>query len=61
MVSGTVSGNVVTLKLAAPSTAQRLTYLDSKSWKPENVLRGQNRIAALTFCDVPILPNKPLR
>ena len=61
VTSGTVSGKVVKLRLAAASTAQRLTYLDSKSWKPGNVLRGQNGIAALTFCEVPILPNKPSR
>ena len=61
VASGTVSGKVVTLKLAAASTAQRLTYLDSKSWKPDNVLRGENGIAALTFCEVPILPNQPSR
>jgi hypothetical protein len=52
---------VVKLKLAAASTAQRLTYLDSKSWKPDNLLRGENGIAALTFCEVPIRPNPPQR
>jgi sucrose-6-phosphate hydrolase SacC (GH32 family) len=31
-----------------------VTYLDSDSWSPENVLFGENGIAALTFCDVPI-------
>ncbi|MCY2994037.1 MAG: DUF2341 domain-containing protein [Planctomycetota bacterium] len=59
VASGTVSGKVVTLKLAAASTAQRLTYLDSKSWKPDNLLRGENGLAALTFCEVPILPKQP--
>ena len=52
VVSGFVSGNVLTLKLAAPSTAHRITYLDSKSWSPDNLLYGANGIAALTFCDV---------
>ena len=59
VASGRVSGNVVTLQLTAASTAQTLTYLDSKSWSQSNLLRGENGIAALTFCEVPILPAKP--
>ena len=55
-----VSGNVVLLKLTAPSTAQKLTYLDSKSWSQARLLRGENGIAALTFCEVPILPKPAL-
>ncbi len=58
---GTVSGNLVTLKLTAASPAQKLTYLDSKSWSQSRLLRGENGIAALTFCDVPILSPKPAR
>jgi hypothetical protein len=54
VVSGSVNGNVLRLKLAAPVTAQRITYLDSKSWSPTNLLYGVNGIAALTFCNVPI-------
>ncbi len=54
VAGGSVSGNVLTLKLATPSTAQRITYLDSKSWSPDNLLYGANGIAALTFCKVPI-------
>jgi len=61
VASGTVSGKVVTLKLTAPSTAQKLTYLDSKSWSQSNLLRGENGIAALTFCEVPILSQRPAR
>ncbi len=53
---GSVSGNVLTLQLTGPSTAQRITYLDSKSWNPTNLLYGANGIAALTFCSVPISP-----
>lgn len=60
VASGTVAGNVVTLKLTAASTAQKLTYLDSKSWSQQKLLRGENGIAALTFCEVPIL-SKPSR
>jgi hypothetical protein len=47
-------GKVLMLRLTAPSTAQRITYLDSKAWNPTNLLYGANGIAALTFCDVPI-------
>ena len=56
VLSGKVSGSNVTLKLSAASTAQKLTYLDSKSWSQATLLRGENGIAALTFYDVPILP-----
>ena len=58
VASGTVSGNTVTIQLAAASTATGITYLDSKSWDPKNVLRGENGIAALTFYDVPIADRK---
>ena len=61
VAAGTVSGKVITLKLTAASMAQRLTYLDSQSWSQDNLLRGENGIAALTFCEVPILPSKPSR
>ena len=52
VVSGAVSGKTLTLKLAAPSTAKTITYLVDKSWDIKNILYGQNKIAALTFCDV---------
>jgi hypothetical protein len=58
VAGGSVSGNVLTLKLNVPSTAHRITYLDSKSWSQDHLLRGANGIAALTFCEVPILPQK---
>lgn len=45
---------MLTLKLTAPSTAQRSTCLDSKSWNRSNLLHGVNSIAALTLCEVPI-------
>ncbi len=54
VASGIVTGTRVTLKLTASSTAKTLTYLDSASWNPNHLLRGENGIAALTFCDVPI-------
>jgi hypothetical protein len=59
LASGAASGNVITLKLKGPSSAQKLTYLDSASWSVDNLLYGENGIAALTFCAVPILPSKP--
>ncbi len=58
VASGSVSGAVVTLKLKAPSQAKTLTYLDSATWSQDRLLRGENGIAALTFCDVPIQPKK---
>jgi len=59
VASGAVSGKVITLKLAAAATARTLTYLDSRAWNANNLLYGENGIAALTFCDVPILPQSP--
>ena len=59
IASATASGNVVILKLTAPSTAKTLTYLDSAQWSQDKLLRGENGIAALTFCEVPILAPKP--
>jgi hypothetical protein len=56
VAAGAASGKVVTLKLTAASTARSITYLDSKSWSPDNLLYGENGIAALTFCDVGISP-----
>jgi hypothetical protein len=59
IAAGAVSGNVITLKLKGASAAQKLTYLDSASWSVDNLLYGENGIAALTFCGVPISPRKP--
>jgi hypothetical protein len=59
VASGAVSGNVVNLKLAADATAKTITYLVDKRWDINNLLYGENGIAALTFCEVPILPRKP--
>ena len=58
VASGALSGNVITLKLTAPSTAETITYLDSRSWSENNLLYGENGIAALTFCNVAIRPGK---
>ena len=58
VISGTVSGNVILLKLKGASTAEKITYLDSKSWSQNDLLRGQNGIAALSFCEVPLAQSK---
>ncbi len=58
VAAGTVSGNRVMLKLSSAVKAQKITYLDSKSWSQNTLLRGENGIAALTFCEVPILLRK---
>jgi hypothetical protein len=58
VASGTVSGKVLTLALKGPSSARRISYLDSRSWSQENLLVGKNGIATLTFCNVPILPRR---
>jgi len=54
VASGTVSGNVITLKLAAPATAKTITYIADKRWDSNTLLYGKNGIAALTFCEVPV-------
>ncbi|WP_395145035.1 DUF2341 domain-containing protein [Armatimonas sp.] len=54
IASGVVSGNRLTLTLTEPTTAQKITYLDSAAWSQKRLLRGTNGIAALTFCNVPI-------
>jgi hypothetical protein len=56
VASGATSGNVVTLKLKEASSAQKITYLKETSWNQSRLLKGKNGLAALTFCDVPILP-----
>jgi len=53
--SGAVSGKVVKLKLASAAIAKTITYLVDKKWDDKNLLYGENGIAALTFCDVPII------
>ncbi|MFN9135045.1 MAG: hypothetical protein ACK5YE_04345, partial [Planctomyces sp.] len=53
-VNTAAEGRQVRLKLKPGTQADRITYLDSARWNPENLLYGQNGLAALTFCDVPI-------
>jgi len=59
VASGATSGTVITLQLTAAATARTVTYLDSGAWSPDNLLYGENGIAALTFCGVPIRLGKP--
>jgi len=58
VASGSVSGNVVTLKLKEPSTAKKIMYLKETKWSQDKLILGANGIAALTFCDVDILAGK---
>ena len=59
VIAGAASGKIVTLKLSAGANARTITYLDSRSWSQDQLLLGQNGIAALTFCDVAVLPGRP--
>jgi len=51
IAAGAVSGNVITLKLKAPSSAKTISYLSGRDWDgtPKHLLYGANKIAALTF------------
>lgn len=54
VVAGSANAGQITLKLKGPTKSKTITYLDSANWNPDNLLYGQNGLAALTFCDVPI-------
>jgi hypothetical protein len=54
IASGSVTGNVLTLKLKGATQASAITYLKESDWNQESLLEGSNGIAALTFCKVPI-------
>jgi hypothetical protein len=58
VASGVVLGNVLTLRLKEPVKASMITYLDEIEWKMDELLFGKNGIAALTFCNVPIMDKK---
>jgi len=53
--SGSVSGGVLTLELAEPTTATKITYLKEIDWKQSRLLKGLNGLAALTFCNVEVI------
>jgi hypothetical protein len=61
VASGSVTGNVLTLKLKEPSTATKITYLKEVAWNQDTLLNGANGLAALTFCEVPIAGPSPSR
>ena len=54
VASGSVTGNVLTLKLKEASAAKQITYLNESQWSQDTLLNGANGLAALTFCNVPI-------
>lgn len=54
--SGSVTGSTLTLKLKESSTASHITYLKETNWSQDRLLLGENGLAALTFCEVPIPP-----
>lgn len=54
IATGSVSGSTLTLKLKATTTAKYITYLKETGWSQDNLLVGENGIAALTFCEVPV-------
>ncbi len=59
VVSGSANGSRITLKLKGTTKSKTVTYLDSASWNPDNILYGTNCLAALTFCEVPISTSNP--
>ena len=58
IANGSVTGNVITLTLTAPTSAKMIAYLAGKDWdgKTGNLIFGTNGVAALTFCDLPLEP-----
>jgi hypothetical protein len=61
VASGNATGSKLTLKLKEPTTAKTITCLREAKWNQDNLLWGENNIAALTFCDVPIGRQKDAR
>ncbi len=59
VASGSVAGNVLTLKLKEPSAAKQITYLKEIAWNQDTLLLGANGLAALTFCEVPVRNAQP--
>ncbi len=54
IVRGEALNNEVTLYLSQSSNAEKLTYLKEKFWNYKLLLRGENGIAALSFCNIPL-------
>ena len=58
ITSGSFEGNVLTLKLKEPLKTKTITYLKEADWNQDNLLMGENGIAALTFCEETIMAAK---
>ena len=56
VVSGRAAGNVLTLTLKGSAAVKQVTYLKEAAWNQELLLLGENGLAALTFCEVPVGP-----
>jgi hypothetical protein len=55
VTAGAANGKEIGLKLAAPSTASTISYVNGDEWNHRQpIIRGLNGIAALTFCGAPI-------
>ena len=54
VASGSALGNMLKLKLTGESNARSISYINGDSWSPDRLLIGENGIAALSFCEVPI-------
>ncbi len=55
--SGSAAGNTIKLQVSGSSSATTITYLKGLlPWQQEDILKGTNNIAALTFADIPIEP-----
>ena len=54
VASGSLSGNTLTLKLKEVMEVKTITYLKEVKWSQDTLLKGENGIAALTFCEVPL-------
>jgi hypothetical protein len=52
--SGRVDGNALILTLKVGASGSTITYLKEAAWSQEQLLMGENGIAALTFCEVMI-------
>ncbi|MEC9094626.1 MAG: DUF2341 domain-containing protein, partial [Planctomycetota bacterium] len=52
VTGGKVEGKNLVLRLSDATDVAQITYLKEASWKQDNLLRGANGIAALTFCKV---------
>lgn len=61
VVSGSVAGSWLTLKLKEPVAAKHITYLKEAKWSQDTLLLGENGIAALTFCEVPVADDTPVQ